>query len=264
MMLEAMQHEFSSFITLTYDDVNLPADGSLRPSDMQLWLKRFRKRVAPLSIRYFGCGEYGDRTYRPHYHLAVFGYRGCTVGFLKNGACQCQQCLIVRETWGLGHVMVGELTVKSAQYITGYVAKKMTRPDNPVLQGRHPEFARMSLRPGIGAGAVPDVASAVMQYKYDAKVGDVPVDLRHGSAKLPLGRYLRRMLRVQCGLDENAPPSVIEALRSGLLPVYETVEANFPKARGSLKTLLLQEEMTRGNEQYGRNVAARMKKRGKL
>lgn len=264
MMLEAFQHERSSFVTLTYSPEYVPSDGSLQPKDLQRWLKRLRKRCSPRLIRFFAVGEYGDRSNRPHYHAAVFGLGGCEGGRRVGGLCQCVNCSVVRETWPFGHVLVGELTIKSAQYITGYVAKKMTRPDDVRLDGRCPEFARMSLRPGIGAGVIPDVASVMMQWKLEEKCCDVPVAMRHGSSELPLGKYLRRLLRKQCGLDENAPPEVIEALRSGLLPVYQTVEIAFPWAKGEYKRLLVAEEMRHLNEQYGRNVAARQKKRGSL
>lgn len=266
MMLEAMQHEASSFVTLTYRDADLPSDYSLQPGDLQGWLKRLRQRVAAREgrqIRFFAVGEYGDRTLRPHYHAALFGYAGCQLSSMTKGECTCRQCSVVRETWGRGHTMVGYLTVKSAQYITGYVAKKMTRPDNPALQGRHPEFARMSLRPGIGAGAVPDVASAIMRWKLEHR-GDVPVSLRHGSNEMPLGKYLRRMLRKHVGLDENAPPEVIEALRAGLLPVQAAVELEAPHAKGEYKTVLMRNKLWDMNEQYGHNVVARQKARRRL
>lgn len=265
MVLEAMQHEFSAFITLTYADDRLPEDGSLRPADLKNWLKRIRKACAPNLLRYFAVGEYGDRTMRPHYHVALFGFMPCFGNAIKiKGACQCRSCCIVRDTWGFGHVLLGELNIQSAQYITGYVAKKFTRPDNPALQGRYPEFARMSLRPGIGAGAIPDIASSMMQYRIEERLEDVPTALRHGSSLLPMGRYIRRHLRKQVGLDENAPAAVIEALRSGLLPVFEAVEVAFPSAKGDLKKLLVQDTMEKLNEQYGRNVSARQKKRAKL
>lgn len=264
MMLESMQHEYSSFVTLTYGDANLPNDGSLVPEHLTLWLKRLRQVLNPVKVRYFAVGEYGDRSFRPHYHAAVFGLSGCAVSF-KRGECSCRSCSVVRETWGYGHVMVGELTSRSAQYITGYVAKKMTRPDHPMLDGRVAEFARMSLRPGIGAGAVPDVASVMMQFKLEQKMVDVPVALRHGGSELPLGRYLRRLLRLQCGLDENAPQAVIDALKSGLLPVYTCAAAIAPRLDQSVyRKELVRQAIELENEQYGRNVAARMKRRSKL
>jgi hypothetical protein len=30
-------------------------------------MKRLRKKISPLKIRFFHCGEYGDKTRRPHY-----------------------------------------------------------------------------------------------------------------------------------------------------------------------------------------------------
>lgn len=263
MMLESMLHEESCFVTLTYSDDMLPIDGSLQPVHLKLWLKRLRERMSPALIRYFAVGEYGDKSLRPHYHAAVFGLGSCLGWTRKKGECPCPRCSVVRETWGYGHVMVAELNVRSAQYITGYVAKKMTRPDHKSLGGRYPEFARMSLKPGIGADAIPDVASDMMRYKLEER-NDVPVALRHGSAELPLGRYLRRLLRLQVGKDEKAPKEVLEALKSGLLPVYEAVEVAFPKARGDLKKLLVENTIEEVNGQYARNVQSRMKKKGNL
>lgn len=123
----------------------------------------------------------------------------------------------------------------------------------------------MSLRPGIGADATWDVASAVMQNKLEKKADfDVPVDLRHGSKKFPLGRYMRRLIRARVGLPEGAPPHVLEALRSGLLPVFGAVEVKAPNVRGPLKRLMVEEEFEKMNAQYGRNVAAKGRKRGSL
>ena len=61
-----------SFITLTYDDKNLPEGGKLVKSDLQLFFKRLRKNI-DWPIKYYACGEYGDVTFRPHYHAIVFG-----------------------------------------------------------------------------------------------------------------------------------------------------------------------------------------------
>lgn len=126
MMLESFYHAENSFVTLTYSDANLPTNGSLYPEHLKGWLKRLRERIAPQRIRYFAVGEYGDRTERPHYHAAVFGFMPCTGGVLsRRGECPCRSCTLVRESWGFGHVMVAELSFKSAAYIAGYVVKKM-------------------------------------------------------------------------------------------------------------------------------------------
>lgn len=86
----------------------------------------------------------------------------------------------------------------------------MTRHDDPRLEGRHPEFARMSLRPGIGRDFMHEAASAFLQFNLDASESDVPVTLRHGSRQLPLGRYLRKTYRRFVGRDEKAPPPTPE------------------------------------------------------
>lgn len=81
----------------------------------------------------------------------------------------------------------------------------MTNRDDPRLEGRNPEFAAMSLRPGIGANFVPEIASTLMQFNLDTTQADVPVSLRHGSRMLPLGRYMRRKIREQIGKEGTAP-----------------------------------------------------------
>ena len=68
-MLEAGQWNENCFMTLTYDDKHLPSDGSLDPKHLTDFIKRLRFHYRDRSIRYFACGEYGDDSWRPHYHL---------------------------------------------------------------------------------------------------------------------------------------------------------------------------------------------------
>jgi hypothetical protein len=195
MLLESSNYKDNAFVTLTYADA--PRDLSVR--DYQLWLKRMRRRVG--KFRFFLVGEYGDQTFRPHYHAALFGFAPCLFGadHPKNRECPCSQCSVVRETWDAGHVMVGMLSPQSASYVAGYVTKKMTVVGDPRLEGRTPEFARMSLRPGIGVDAMWDVASAMMRYD----LGHVPSQLRVGPKLFPLGRYLRRRLGLYLGMSDE-------------------------------------------------------------
>lgn len=64
--VEASYWKDASFLTLTYNDENLPPDGSLVKADLQKFFKRLRKDLAN-PIKYYACGEYGDRFKRPHY-----------------------------------------------------------------------------------------------------------------------------------------------------------------------------------------------------
>ena len=79
---EASCHAHNCFITLTYDDKHLPADGSLIKAHFTQFMKNLRKRVRPDAIRFYMCGEYGqdqelaklgiDALGRPHYHAILF------------------------------------------------------------------------------------------------------------------------------------------------------------------------------------------------
>ena len=190
------------FLTLTYADDNV---GTLVPAHLRAFWKALRKRL-DRKVRYYAVGEYGDLYGRPHYHAAIFNYPTChRLSARKRGDCQCDACSLIRETWGHGFIINLPLEIGSARYIARYVLKKMTRWDDPRLGDRHPEFARMSLKPGIGAPALDAVANVIRKYNLLDPQGDVPVTLRHGSIEWPLGRYLRSMLREHMGLDKRAP-----------------------------------------------------------
>lgn len=213
MVLESYCHQASCFVTLTYSPDNYPPGGTLRKKDVQKFLKRLRY-YHPRPIRYFACGEYGDESERAHYHLALFG-----IGQEYSG--------VIDQAWGLGHTYVGDLTPKSAQYIAGYVVKKMTAADDERLKGRAPEFAVMSRRPGIGAEAMRVVAAQLgdsVGASLVARTGDVPVHLQGARRKaVPLGRYLRRRLRDEMGFsDQGAPPGAIRKQIEELYGLLET------------------------------------------
>lgn len=221
-MLEATQHEHNTFLTLTYDDEHLPLDGSLYPEHLRDFFKRLRHRG---SFRYFAVGEYGDQTQRPHYHAALFGFAGCEwkqSRYSKVNQTCCARCSDVAKIWGFGNVYLGNMEIASARYLCGYVTKKMTHPDNPSLQGRHPEFARMSRRPGIGAHAMDDVASDVMQHAAADNM-DVSGDGQ------PFGRYLTRRLRKLRGLDEKAPQSVLDKIAEDVRPLQMAARSDEDK-----------------------------------
>ena len=194
-------------MTLTYNEKTLPYGSTLVPSDVQKFLKRLRKALYPTKIRYFFVGEYGDQTWRPHYHAAIFGLDAFT-----GGGDDGRQGL-VQECWGKGYTFTGDLSLQSASYICGYVTKKMTKKDHPELRGRYPEFARMSLKPGIGAHAMKDVAFCFEKdhLDYMEKNADVPYVLQHGKKKFPLGRYLRSILRQNLGYGRKGTDEALRA-----------------------------------------------------
>jgi len=251
-MLEAALHADNAFITLTYSDEHLPIDGNVHVGEMQRWLKRLRKELAPAKIRYFLVGEYGEISQRPHYHAMVFGYPGCLNGVTSKKEKCCTSCDLIRRTWPFGHVYLGTVTRESAQYISGYTAKGWTNPNNPALQNRSPEFARMSLRPGIGADITWEIASAILPHLDETQ--DVPSILRHGKSILPLGRYLTKLLRARCGRDTSTPKVKLDEMEAKLLPLRQYAFTNSK----SFKTTILEE-----NEGQRINVEAREKRKRK-
>lgn len=223
-MLEAAQHKDNAFVTLTYAPEHLPSDLSVWPREIQLFNKKHRKKTPP--YRFFAVGEYGEKTGLPHYHLALFGHPPCAhIQTLRRPTC-CAVCDSIRQSWGKGHIYVGTLEQQSMAYVAGYINKKMTKATDPRLEGRAPEFSRMSLKPGIGYSMMHDVASTLMEHKLDEKLVDVPVCLQHGPTQYPLGRYLRRSLRTLIGRDKKAPPEALKQYAETMRPLREMAFVN--------------------------------------
>lgn len=261
--LEALTHDRNCFVTLTYNPENLPvvsdsdARPTLRPRDVTLWLKRLRKAVSPVQIRYFVVGEYGTKGERPHYHAVLFNFAGCHYGRTRRigyGSTPrqdcCPNCEFIAQTWGLGFIELGELNQKTANYCARYVIKKMTMDDDHRLEGRHPEFTRMSRQNGgLGFPALDVVAETIRnQPNYDL-ASDVPHSLLHGKKQKPLGRYLRRKLRQKLGKDENTPQITLNQMEAQMRPVRE---AAFNHSRSFAKTI------TEVFEQDALNQAAKL------
>lgn len=241
--VEAAQYKDNAFVTLTYDPALEPRE--LVPGDLQGFIKRLRDRYAKGhggKFRFFGVGEYGDQAGRPHFHVMLFNYPTCIYRrsqFARFGGVKCcHWCDMVRSAWGKGNVFLGEVENDSAGYISGYVTKKMTARDDPRLNGRHPEFARMSLKPGIGADAMFDVAHTLLSYQNTLDtLTDVPGELRIGPASRPLGRYLKKRLRKYVGRDEKAPDAVLQEIQAQMLPVRLAAKAD--NANPSFKARLV-------------------------
>lgn len=237
LLIEAMTHGDSCFVTLTYDEKHRPPNDSLQVRDVQLWLKRLRKAIQPQKIRYYVAGEYGDETRRPHYHVALYGLDTDTAGGVDGTSG------IVRSTWGNGYSFVGDLSPQSCAYIVGYVTKKMTSKDDWRLYGREPEFQRMSLRPGIGAGAVGAISEAVnSDYGIETVVRDhdVPHTLKRARKSLPLGRYLRGKLRPKVGFSsEKASDEAVKKYSLEMRALFEDAFALQKNQAPSLSKILV-------------------------
>lgn len=144
----------AAFLTLTYDNKSLPPSGSLVKEDYQKFLKRLRRRG--FEFTYMLCGEYGDKLSRPHYHAIIFGEdfrkNSCLAPVAQSPEMPLYNNPILTDTWGKGHVVFGDVSFASIQYVAGYITKKINgEMAKDHYQGRLPEFMRMSLKTPIGA-----------------------------------------------------------------------------------------------------------------
>jgi len=255
LMHEAQLHKKTSFITLTYNDNSLPSrrassqsltarrrrpgvrssidrrahaetraheiqeHESLSKGDLQLFTKRLNeeaRRQYGKGVKYYACGEYGERTHRPHYHIAIYGEDFTDDRqFWKNSQSgnPLWRSSRLARLWPHGDADIGDLTFESAAYIARYILKKITgtkahdhykRVDR---EGREywlePEFNVMSRRPGLAK-------EWFMQHKGDVYPHD-HVITRGNPAKPP--RYYDKLLEALAPYEhalikekrENAP-----------------------------------------------------------
>lgn len=256
----------SQFVTLTYRDEDIPLCWStdrtiplptLLPRDLQLFTKRLRKAVAPVNFRLFAVGEYGPKTFRPHYHFGVFNFPSCRntrtitdgiTGRRRWFEC-CDVCRLVGTTWGKGDIEVRSLGAEKCEYLARYVTKKMTRQEDSRLGGRFPEFSRPSRRPGIGVPAVRFMAESIRACVDPALLIDVPLGPK-GKHQENMGRLLRGKLRDELGMEE-----VSEAVRQERWA--ETVRPMFDVMRAQGLTSL-KEAFAFVNAPYAEQLAVRM------
>lgn len=172
---ESVMHEFhlpgtpgSSFLTLTFRDGCLPSDNSVSKATIQDFVRRLRRllgstRAGGPKLRYLACGEYGSKRKRAHYHLLLFGhsfpdrvlYKVTEVGH------RLYESEVLSKAWPFGLAIIGDVSYETARYVGGYVTKKIggeraeshyTRvsPVDGATYRVEPEFALMSLKPGLG------------------------------------------------------------------------------------------------------------------
>lgn len=177
-MVECSEHEHNYFITFTYDDEHIPIPesteyngityendgtwmGSLFPDDIRKFLNSLRKYMLReknhTGIKFYYAGEYGETTKRPHYHMILMN---CPLDISQFYDCKVDEhgkdhwkSHEIEKYWNKGFIDIGEVEYASASYVARYCMKKITEDTNKTkywANGMHPEFVRMSRRPGIG------------------------------------------------------------------------------------------------------------------
>lgn len=149
---EASLYKDNCFITLTFSDEHLPANRSLDVKLFQDFMKRLRFRCGS-GIRFFHCGEYGEKFGRPHYHAIIFNFDFKDKYVWRKSTCgdTCYRSPLLEELWQFGTSEIGSVTFESAAYVARYITKKVTGEiAEDHYRGRKPEYVTMSRRPGIG------------------------------------------------------------------------------------------------------------------
>lgn len=181
MIYESLLHSNSTFLTLTYNDDNVPA--TMQRDDLRKFFKKLWKRS--IKFRYFACGEYGSMNHRSHFHVVMFGL----------SVLECEK--IVAECWDKGYSMSLPFEPGAAAYVAGYVSKKLALDFkryshlNPDFK---PEFQTMSNRPGLGFGFLRYVYDILKNYA--SGLDDIPPFLMLGDKKVLLPKYLKNKLRL--------------------------------------------------------------------
>lgn len=196
-MHEASLYRENCFITLTYDklrmpdrpDTQLPADVNLYYEDFQLFMKTLRERYVGSDevthpyvgtfdnkhgkmypdtyrpIRFYMCGEYGEKKGRPHFHACIFNFDFPDKKYWRktDQGHKVYRSAILEELWPHGNCEIGSLSWQSAAYVARYIMKKVVgeaadqhyqthHPYTGEIMRRTPEFTKMSLKPGIAEG----------------------------------------------------------------------------------------------------------------
>ena len=238
--LQTTENNQACFITLTYDDNHLPKDHSLNKEHFQDFLKRFRKsinkqygskineegvRVPVNPIRYFMAGEYGDHSWRPHYHAILFGYDFTEPIEYRGELHQERKQLQYLQTdnpyyissylsalWPFGNHIITNCTYETAAYTARYVVKKVTGEQAEDHYNRfiwewneftgeiynmqevnlQPEYATMSRGGTTSKGKAGGIGSKWFEkYKSDCYPSNY---LIHNGSKLPIPKYYDTLL----------------------------------------------------------------------
>lgn len=222
---ELQNSESAYFVTLTYDDDHLPwqeieyfvdKDGHycspsrysfyhksrldvsgyvhvsdffpcLNKVDVQLFVKRLRKRLGYTGIKYFLCSEYGPNTLRPHYH-AVFYNLPCTND--ARGLYDLQK--LISDCWTKGFVSVAKVNDNRLRYLSKYCTAQTYLP--PVYYSA-PELKPFSLMSkGLGKCFVELFPETVRILREAAMNGTPIVTVRLGQFRYSIPRYLSQKI----------------------------------------------------------------------
>ncbi len=217
----------NSWLTLTYRDPSectseqyknghfIPADYSLRPSDVQKFIRALRKQNPDHKIRYFYCGEYGDENQRPHYHVCLFNHRFTDQQLWKDTeGLYTYTSPTLDKLWPYGFTTCAELNFETASYTAGYAAKKITGKkaiDHYLRCDEHgeaywllPEYIRMST--GNSKGKHQGIGASFYE-KYESDI------FPHDKSPVPGYGTVEKVPRYYQNILESEHPDTLKVVK---------------------------------------------------
>lgn len=253
---EAQVHEMdgmsSTFVTLTYNDFfNDLNGGALNYRDFQLFIKRLRFALSnnlsdygfihnpEYPLRFYMCGEYGTRTFRPHFHVLFYnlGFSDEKLYKVTSSGHRLYSSESLLHFWRdpvrdlpMGYVVHGDISISSAGYVSRYCVKKALGGKSVHLFNHDTgefmpdEFTQMSRRPGIAYEWFKRFSQSV--YPDDKLV------MSNGMFYKP-PRYYDNLL-------ESSDPSLFEQVKQSRID-----HCNLPhvKANNSIERLIVRENI---------------------
>lgn len=196
--------ESCAFVTLTYNDENLPADRSVHKKEIQDYLKRLRERLNGREIKYYAIGDYGELHCRAHYHLIIMNV-DATDRYGNHQRLRNKEPLVpIKDDWyhmhkawhnkGYTDIQTPRSSGGVGGYVANYLAKSSKAEKFAEKNGVKPPFRLMSK--GLGLRATIALAKQLADnpqtqwpVNYIERVGTDGKKYKFG-----LGRYLRKKL----------------------------------------------------------------------
>lgn len=233
----------SVFVTLTYNDDNLPHGGTLEKEDLKKFFKRLRK-YTKRNLKYYACGEYGDDNFRPHYHSIIFGFSNCVEDreLIKDCWKLC--------TWSTQYKAFGEVTPESIEYVTGYIDKKLSGPlleqFKKEHEGKAPIFKLSSQ--GLGERYCLKYADKIKQNQ----------SIQHRGVDLTIPRYYINKLGIDVtSIREKSLMDEIDTVQKITGLSYSRDEIYTKFYNESDKMLMLERTLKQSKIQSEKNLKAR-------
>lgn len=223
-VLESFESQHNYFVTLTYSPENESSikkdcfrfdvdtgevvsefqSLSLVPEHLSKFIKDLRRYFEYhynfTGIRFFACGEYGDKTMRPHYHMILFN---CPIPDLKFECSNFQgdpfwSSEILSKIWGKGFVSISSCNFNTCSYVSRYMLKKQKGQGAKIYEdfGVVPPFTRSSRNPGIARNFYDAFSDKI--YSYDSLV---ITDSKGKAKKVMPPKYFDRLYDIECPED---------------------------------------------------------------